>query len=66
MNEQKPELPPPPDSRRGALIGLGVVLLLVLGGIFLSHVLRKGAQLEDCVMQGRTNCVPIDEEGNGR
>ena len=53
--------PPPHDPRRGAVIGLGVVLLLVLGGIFLTHVLRKNAQLQDCVMEGRTNCVTVDD-----
>ncbi len=49
-----------PDSRRGAAIGLLVVLLLIVGGIVLAHVLRKSAQLQDCVLSGRTNCAPID------
>ncbi len=33
---------PPPDPRRGALIGLLVVALLVAGGLYLAHVLRTG------------------------
>src|SRR5277367_3783834 len=49
-----------PDSRRGALIGFGVVLLLIVGGLVLSHLLRATAQVQDCVMSGRTNCAPID------
>lgn len=49
-----------PDSRRGALIGFGVVLLLIVGGLVLSHLLRSTAQVQDCVMSGRTNCAPID------
>jgi hypothetical protein len=49
-----------PDSRRGALIGFGVVLLLIVGGLVLSHLLRATSQMQDCVMSGRTNCAPID------
>jgi hypothetical protein len=49
-----------PDSRRGALIGFGVVLLLIVGGLVLAHVLRDTAQVQDCAMSGRTNCAPID------
>ncbi len=58
-----PEQPPPDeghDSRRGAVIGLLVVLLLIFGGMLLVHVLRRESQLQDCVLSGRTNCVPID------
>jgi hypothetical protein len=49
-----------PDSRRGALIGFGVVLVLILGGLWLVHLLRGNAQIQDCVMSGRTNCAPIN------
>jgi hypothetical protein len=57
------EDPPParsPDPRRGALIGLLVVVALVVGGLLLTHVLRRMSQLQDCVMSGRSNCAPID------
>ena len=50
---------PPPDSRRGALIGLVITALLVIGGVYLVHVLRRAAQLQDCVMSGRRDCAPI-------
>jgi hypothetical protein len=53
-----------PDSRRGALIGLGVVLLLVVSGLILAHLLRDTSQEQDCVMSGRTNCAPIDTTGS--
>ena len=43
-------------SRRGALVGLVVVLLLVVGGFVLSKVLRGMAQLQDCALSGRSNC----------
>jgi hypothetical protein len=48
------------DSRRLALIGLLIVALLTAGGLFLAHKLRTMSKLQDCVMQGRSNCAPID------
>jgi hypothetical protein len=60
MNERPPDEPEVPDSRRGALIGFGLVLLLIVGGLVLAHVLRGTAQVQDCVMSGRTNCAPIE------
>lgn len=52
---------PEPDepSRRGALVALVVVVLLVLGGLWLGHVLNGAAAVQDCVMSGRTNCAPV-------
>jgi hypothetical protein len=50
---------PPDDPRRTAAIGLIVVVLLVIVGLFLIHVLRDMSKVQDCVMQGRTNCAPI-------
>ena len=47
-------------SRRLFLIGVIVCLLLALGSLYLILALRDRAQLEDCFMQGRTNCVPLD------
>ncbi|HUN25296.1 MAG TPA: hypothetical protein VMU67_03240 [Steroidobacteraceae bacterium] len=52
--------PPPPDSRRAALVGLVFTLLLILGSVLLVHVLGRAAKLQDCVMSGRTNCAPVD------
>lgn len=53
------ETSPVPDSRRAAVAGLVITLLLVLGGLFLVHVLNRTGKLQDCVMSGRTNCAPI-------
>jgi len=47
-------------SQRAALIGLAICLALVLGGLFLVYTLKKSSDLQDCVMQGRTNCAPVD------
>ena len=51
---------PGPDSRRPALLGLVLVLALVVAGYFLVNALQKNASLEDCLMSGRKNCVPIE------
>ena len=59
--------PPPQDEdsdngdRAKTLLALVFVALLVLGGLFLVHYLKKQSQLEDCFMQGRSNCAPIDQ-----
>jgi hypothetical protein len=45
-----------PNTRRGALVGLVIVLLLVVGGLMLTHVLRHMSQLQDCALSGRSNC----------
>lgn len=44
-----------------ALIGIGVFLVvLVLSGVWLMNTLRDMGQIQDCAMQGRRNCAPID------
>jgi hypothetical protein len=45
------------QSRRGALLGLLLVLLLVAGGLILTRVLRGMAQTQDCALSGRSNCT---------
>lgn len=62
----EPGHPRVPDPRWGALVGLLIALLLVLGGMLLVRVLGRAARLQDCVMSGRTNCAPIDSAGGGR
>jgi hypothetical protein len=46
-------------SQRAALIALGVVVSLVAVGWLLARELYNGNRLEDCLLSGRTNCVPI-------
>lgn len=50
-------------SQRAALIALGICLLLVLGGLLLVHALKRMSDVQDCVMQGRSNCAPVDGAG---
>ncbi len=42
-------------------VGFLVIALLVAGGVFLAYKLRAMSDLEDCAMQGRSNCAPVNE-----
>ncbi len=45
----------------GALIGIGLFLAaLVLAGVWLMDTLRDIGKMQDCAMQGRRNCAPIE------
>ena len=46
--------------RTNASIGLIVILLLAIAGVLLVRELREKGQIEDCLMAGRRNCVPIE------
>jgi hypothetical protein len=45
-----------PTTRRGAVIGLLMIVLLVLGGLALTHILGGMSRLQDCALSGRSNC----------
>lgn len=49
-----------PGSRRAAILGLFIALLLIAVGLILVKVLGDSGRLQDCVMSGRTNCAPLD------
>jgi hypothetical protein len=57
--DPQPDIPRVPDPRRAAAAALIVTVLLVLGAVFLVHMLSRSATLQDCVMSGRTNCAPM-------
>jgi hypothetical protein len=46
--------------RTNASMGLIVILLLAIAGVLLVRELREKSQIEDCLMQGRRNCMPIE------
>ncbi|MBV9828095.1 MAG: hypothetical protein JO001_20875 [Alphaproteobacteria bacterium] len=46
--------------RTAALMGLIVILLLAIAGIVLFRELRRTGNIEDCLMAGRGNCLPIE------
>ena len=54
------------DSRRPALIGLILVLVLVVVSYFLVTALRRNSDLEDCLLSGRRNCAPIETPSGTR
>ena len=60
MNEPEPPGPQSDDMRRKALLGLLFVVLLIAGGLLLTRVLHRTAQLQDCALSGRSDCAPID------
>ncbi len=50
------------DSQRRSMIALGIVVFLFVVGWVLAHELYANEKIEDCVLSGRTNCVPIDTQ----
>jgi hypothetical protein len=56
------------DGERGsplrAVVGLGLIVVLIVGVLFVMHALQHASSLQDCVASGRTNCAPI-ESGHG-
>ena len=46
--------------RTNASMGLIVILVLAIAGVLLVRELRIKSQIEDCLMEGRRNCVPIE------
>ena len=47
-----------PVSRRGILAALVLLGSLIFISLHIIVALRQADSLQDCVMQGRTNCVP--------
>jgi hypothetical protein len=42
-----------------AIVGLGLILVLILAVLFILQQLRHASAIQDCVASGRTNCAPI-------
>ena len=66
MIEPKPQRDEDFYSRRLFMIGVVVCVLLALGTLYLILTLREKSQLEDCFMQGRSNCLPLDPTPAGK
>jgi hypothetical protein len=41
---------------------LVVIAILIVGGWFVIDWARKSSRIQDCVMSGRKNCAPIDDD----
>jgi putative methionine-R-sulfoxide reductase with GAF domain len=50
------------DDRRftASLAGLAVALFLIWIGLYVTEQLAAQSKLEDCALQGRTDCVRVD------
>jgi hypothetical protein len=59
MSEPKDVAEDDAPPRRGALIALILVVVLVIGGIWISRVLHETSRVQDCAMAGRNNCAPV-------
>jgi hypothetical protein len=46
------------SSSRSAMGALVLLMILVLVGLWIVEALRHSDALQDCVLQGRTNCMP--------
>ena len=57
----------PDDDPKGsplrAVVGLGLIVALIFGVLFVMHQLQHAAAIQDCVASGRRNCVPITSGG---
>ena len=50
----------PRDRRIANLVLLGLLIILVGGGIWLANAMFEQRMIDDCVAQGRRNCMPIE------
>ena len=51
------------DRQTAGLIGVAVVLLLLIVGLFLVHTLHDTGHLEDCLLAGRLDCDRLLTKG---
>ena len=42
------------------LIAVGIVVTLITVGVWIADIIQVAVRQEDCLLQGRTNCVPIE------
>jgi hypothetical protein len=54
------------ERQTASLAAVVVILVLLVGGLFLVQQLRTAAQIEDCVLAGRTNCDTLVAQQHGR
>lgn len=47
-------------SRRPAIAGLAIAVVLLVVGLWLAHDLTAASKMQDCLMSGRTNCNVIE------
>ena len=47
-------------SRRPAIAGLAIAVVLLAVGLWLAHELTAASKMQDCLMSGRSNCDVIE------
>ncbi len=67
---RNPAMPEPDydDDRRRVRSNIAALVfagLLVVVGLMLVRVLAEKSRLDDCLMSGRTNCLPIEAPPRG-
>ena len=53
----------PVDERQRMLMNLiavGIVVVLISIGVWLADTIQVSGKMQDCALQGRTNCAPIE------
>jgi hypothetical protein len=62
--ERYERTPDEPDDFRHRMVmnglGLAVTVMLILAGLWMVDVMAHMRKDQDCVLAGRTNCVPIE------
>ncbi len=58
-HDDDPQQPP----RHRALLGLLLLACLLAAVLFVVHELQELAKMQDCLASGRTNCAPIETNG---
>jgi uncharacterized membrane protein len=56
----EPERPEPPN-RRATLAAIVAIVVLAVAGWWISARLHQASSIQDCVMQGRRNCAPVNK-----
>jgi hypothetical protein len=46
-------------SRRPAIAGLAIAVVLLVAGLWLARELTAASKMQDCLMSGRSNCAII-------
>ena len=51
--------PSPGGSRRPAIAGLVIAIVLLAVGLWLARELTASSKMQDCLMSGRSNCAVV-------
>jgi hypothetical protein len=47
------------DRQSSGLLGIAIILVLLIVGLFLVHRLHRNATIEDCLLAGHRNCDAV-------